>query len=551
IKSAFLVDLNFSIEEIKQIIEELPHVIRSADTEEELKKEFQLLKAAGAKICIRRTGNQEVIYPSSSNEFESYESSSPTDNELTFEATSLEPDKEDGTTFEIELDIPDISDLSSQSKEKESKVYEINYERSKEYSNTIKSEQNTDKEEGVVVKAKCDLKKDDTPLFSFEEISKALEESQNVLDQKSQLRDSVVAPEDDDEFDLSFDNDAPVIPSTTAVKPTQTEKVETKYASDNQMTFDEELTDSSSESEALPEIEVEDDTEESSSSTNEVSLNTEGTPQQETSDNSSTKSKSQTITKLSDISARAKEAATERASLSQSYEVKCENIENRSRPSRFRTLLREIVAPIVIIGLILGVANWYYFFVLKSPAVQLKENAFKTTVTPSQQPSLVSTQSSGIPTPVEQILRGKSEFPDRSISIQYVVDQKRIKAFKIEITTTPPPPLSPEQIVRQEKRKPWLKKIIIDDLPLSYDTEHTFSAKGAVKAYVENDKVAFRVIATATLNGTWNETFDSITSNISVRYNNDNESPQSTEIIQRLADGSLSFLLNTSVIAMK
>ncbi len=510
IKSTFVAELNYSIDETRKFIEETPCVVISSIDEDLVQKMFDCLQAAGAKVLM-------VKPDMGSDEFENQALlEEPVLVKKTVRAEEPEtPYDDEPQTFEIELDLTAPVEAPPSSK----KVYDLNEE---------PEAKTAPEEEKPPVK-----KKEQEPMFSFEEISKALEDSQKI-EEKPVLKSSLVE-EPVEEFDLSFDDEP--APSRKETTPEIKETREVRKAGTSSDTAD------------LPEIVMEAEGPALEQTVPETAPQQPATGTEDEHEETAEQAQRGSVPKLSDLAARRAplpphDSAESDTSVVQSTD---DSVQGYREP-REKPLWREIGVPVAVLGALMGAGTWYYFnYLAPAPpatAVPVKAERVSAAPAPAETAAPLPTAT---PVPSNR-MKGRADLPDRSISAEIVLDGEAIKSIRAEISTMPPPPLTPEQIVRGEKRKPWLKRIEIEDSILTFDNQSQFSGNSPAKAYIDNDKQgSSRVIATAAVSGT-RVSRNEIALHVEVFYNTGDNPIADQEIIRKAADGGFAFSVSGDVI---
>lgn len=513
IKSTFVADLNYSIDETRKFIEEPPCVVISTIDEDLVQKMYDMLQAAGAKVLLVKP---EMV--SDEEDKELLEEPVLIKSRARKEEPEAVDDDEGPQTFEIELDLsaPVGSEQSSK------KVYDLKEEAAKKPQKEVKPPEK---------------KKEEEPMFSFEEISKALEESQKAEEKPVDNLKTSLVDEPAEEFDLSFDDSPAAAHKKESVRP----KVETPA--------EEKSTGKFADAEELPEIVMEGEAPapvgHASSPSEQPGLETSVKPEK------SAEKRKTSMPRLSDL-------AAQRASLpvKESAQAGGTSPAGQSAPpddseeynwSREKPLWREIGVPIVVLGALMGAGTWYYFNYFAPPPPVVDTDALARTVSaPSAVPAETALpESTATPVPSNR-MKGRRDLADRSLSAEIVLEGETIKSIRVEVSTMPPPPLTPEQIVRGEKQKPWLKRVEIEDTVLTFESQNDFSGNTPAKAYVDNDKQSTRVIATAALSGS-RVGRNEISLHVEVSYNTAGNPLAEKEIIRRAEDGGVAFSISGDV----
>ncbi len=168
---------------------------------------------------------------------------------------------------------------------------------------------------------------------------------------------------------------------------------------------------------------------------------------------------------------------------------------------RFSISLSDVLIPLLI-GIPMVVAgNWLYFQPQQQTVVQYDEVAKALSSVPKPQvekPSKAEVKSTS-----KQTFIGRQSYSNRSIDADIAVNNELKKVtIELKIETPEPPPLTAEQIGRREVKAPWIRKIELDRVKLDLLENGTFSSAPVARIYVENEGVTTRLIGASTVTGT-------------------------------------------------
>lgn len=153
----------------------------------------------------------------------------------------------------------------------------------------------------------------------------------------------------------------------------------------------------------------------------------------------------------------------------------------------------DLLLPILVGAIILGVANWLYFKPdsdeIHLPTISMSENA-------QESDSEAAVRREVIPS-TEKRVTGKTQQGALAISWTVLFDKEILKSVSIEGTTPQPPELTPEQIVRAERPQPWLYKIEVAQFPFEKQLDGTWQAKGPARVFVNQGPAKRRLVAQA------------------------------------------------------
>lgn len=529
IKSAFVVDLSFSIEETRQVIENSPCLVLNTDDLEEIERFRHVLNQAGAETesSSQESGGQieEDEDPNIARILE--ENDEPIWEQKTESVPDALEDEDfedaDETSFEMELD---LSSAVGDPGDSPQKVYDITAEPPAENSgksaaatsvSSSPTRPSATRGEGEkeTELPRLDATEESEPFFSFDDISKALEESQAADTEDGALLESAVRESDKEEVDLSFsfESDAPIIPAAELEKAKESAEKRSAGGKNEDLEFPEIVMDG--EEVAHP------------------------TAQPEASPPTAEPSPEQPATEAPigppKLAAIAVSPRTPPPGFPAIPEPEISG-EMPPSPAPKRAFVKEILLPVVILGTLLGAGNWYYFSTRPAPQApaQPSKAVARSTAAP-ERPSPAPAKTGPV------TYSGEKVDDKATTKASFVVEENVIKSFSIEITTPRPPELTPDQIVRRERKKPWLSKISFDNVSITPESDVDFTAKGPAKAYIEDNKVNFRVIGTATMKGAFNNERTSIKLSVTASYNTSGNALPDGSIIERAQEGNVAF----------
>ncbi|NLF24336.1 MAG: hypothetical protein GX589_01585 [Deltaproteobacteria bacterium] len=224
----------------------------------------------------------------------------------------------------------------------------------------------------------------------------------------------------------------------------------------------------------------------------------------------------------------------------------CVDTFSTRKPSRQKLSISwDLLAPILVGAVVLLIGNWYFFF--------SHENA-KETLQPHTRNTANKPKADERMTPmVEQIemitLKGQSsgEGVDDSLELR-IVDGKVVNAT-LSITTTPPPELTPEEIVTNRQPPPWINKALVQNLSLTQRADGSFSGDGQARIYVDHAGRRHRLLAQITLQGRYNQRAKEASLNYQIDTQPPNPSASGRYEITSSSDGGYTISIRGNLTA--
>lgn len=151
-------------------------------------------------------------------------------------------------------------------------------------------------------------------------------------------------------------------------------------------------------------------------------------------------------------------------------------------PKTRRTLPLDVIVTVLVAGVLLGIANWYYFGAAIQPLAPQVELA-----TPEELEELyvppVALRNGPSVAPLE--FQGESKIGALTTKATFFGNTGVIYTGAIQLSSDAPPELTPEQIVRNEQRPPWASRVQLYDLSFARDESGSFVANGPAKVTIE------------------------------------------------------------------
>ncbi len=105
---------------------------------------------------------------------------------------------------------------------------------------------------------------------------------------------------------------------------------------------------------------------------------------------------------------------------------------------------------------------------------------------------------------------GKNDYQDKEISSKFVIQNEEVRSIKIVITTPAVAELTPEQIVNNTIRAPWIVRIDIDNLNITNTNAGGFHAVGNSKIYIDYLSRRRRVVVPVEISGRFDRQQDKV-----------------------------------------
>lgn len=183
-----------------------------------------------------------------------------------------------------------------------------------------------------------------------------------------------------------------------------------------------------------------------------------------------------------------------------------------TKTRRKNGIFHDILFPIAIGAIILGIANWMYFSNDNS-AIELPEINI-----PDEEPGDVEYKKprrEPVPT-TEKSNTGARTEAQYTVRWTVVEDQGNFKRVTVEVTTPAPPELSAAQIVRGEKPTLWMRKIEVLDFPFEKQLDGSWLAKGPARIFLEQGESKRRLVGNAEIRIPRDSTLDSVVPEVSI-----------------------------------
>lgn len=174
----------------------------------------------------------------------------------------------------------------------------------------------------------------------------------------------------------------------------------------------------------------------------------------------------------------------------------------------------DIMIPMVVALLVLAAGNGIYFGYLAEPTVKASTSKGAATTsrkgTSSKKGATISAVDSADPladpdlgsgsaTSAPQVLyfKGKHEVNGVELEAEFISNRMRMFIKTLSGTTPAPPNLTAEQIVRKEKRLPWVTRFEVQDTIFEQPVTGAFNGTGTMRLYIDFNGARHRVVAPA------------------------------------------------------
>lgn len=533
LRGIFVADLDFPVEQARLIFESAPTVIRSAAKEEELQAISKKLQAAGAQVLIVRK-----VDLSQSEQEQSCEDSS--------ETTEIEiiPAVEQISEFSLNIDFDDIQKTIDNTKPDttyigeggEENVYYLDLTEAKDIS-AIQAELET--EEGLPEKVTDHTAigegpdSDNALSFTLESSTPQDTAPTTTTDPETETTTDPEAakPESELEFSLTLEpldsttkqNDTSDNLTEEVCKPAPTFDLEIKF---DDPTAEESAPEENKDTEIIP-VSTEQSNSQIALSNQEPSapdtqpavvFDSPPTPTNESLEKPAEK-KSVTPTP-SELPSEVK-TVSESQNSDQPHSTT-----SKTAVKKKGSFLSEYIVPAGIGIVVLGLANWFYFS-SQPDNTTLPTTASEQVQESKKEPKPIQKKKVKAAPKIKPMqtqpvkLSGKTETTDLQIKFDAVVIPIQQMVISLELITSEPPELTPEDIVHNRPRAPWIYSIPIIDWRLALSTTGEFAGEQPVRVYIERWNRRDRILATINLSGRYNATDKSITAKIWVKRDTD------------------------------
>lgn len=167
----------------------------------------------------------------------------------------------------------------------------------------------------------------------------------------------------------------------------------------------------------------------------------------------------------------------------------------KPRASRKLPVGADILVPTIIGSLILVAGNVLYF-----QARDANEQAHTLALQAAEE-AAESPQKTAKQVPAGTLLRGTNTNAQGEITAEFRVKDKKLTSIQVDLVPRPPPELTPEQIVHNVQRAPWIRKVEFDFTFQEQGADGAFSARGPAKIYVEHRDKRMRIVGEGEISG--------------------------------------------------
>jgi hypothetical protein len=230
-----------------------------------------------------------------------------------------------------------------------------------------------------------------------------------------------------------------------------------------------------------------------------------------------------------------------------------ELIELQTKKEKKSSYLLEYILPIIIGSAILF-AGTYYLFLSFSPdeeiIQQINDSIDKITEPVKKDKAKPKEpQKEEVPAGPKAVFSGGNSDTAVSTTSTFTLSGDKIVSGSISLTTPEPPELTPEEIVTQKQREPWLSKAVIDNFEFIQEENGDLTALGQAKVYIERK----RILTKAEFNGRINSETGEITGEIKISHNYSPEPEEEglTHKTERLDNGKFAFFAVGGISAKK
>lgn len=151
--------------------------------------------------------------------------------------------------------------------------------------------------------------------------------------------------------------------------------------------------------------------------------------------------------------------------------------------------------------------------------------------------------------PSSYSLFGSTKFGDHEVTARILVTKGKISDVLIDVTTPPPPELTPEEIVARVERRPWLYRARVAGLDVYEKSDGSFLAEGSAKITIDHLQDKHRVAAQATLRGKVDHKKHLITASLTITRDKSQISDKVGTSVVLTPEGFYQVFVRTEIVA--
>jgi hypothetical protein len=202
-----------------------------------------------------------------------------------------------------------------------------------------------------------------------------------------------------------------------------------------------------------------------------------------------------------------------------------ETTASSGQPSKLKNLQWDLIIPIIIGCLVLGIGNWFFFTSADDTGFssQMVEQTIAKDVREAKaakkQAAKAAAVKAGDKQSVAQQLTGASDINGITSELTAVLADGTLSDIKLSFKTEAPPALTPEEIVLNKKKAPWISQVVVERIVLAQAEDGKISGSGQAKVYIDYDRSRHRDLTEVTITGLLKKKTGTLKLNFSLEKN--------------------------------
>ncbi len=510
VKGVLIGDLELSIPEVQKILENFPLTIKRSESQSDLSVHYESLKSAGAKVLLLKKGDET----STTNEDATNEIEFNLENPISLESIKnkeeiteeQEADSSDNS-IEFEFDLDSITKSASKDTEQAVTAYEININEDtdlslKELENELGESLQLSEPGAVPAKTEKSSEfsfdllpaetgldlidspalanvKDDAENWEADKLSESLISSAVSESEKSEQAATAQNPMSKIEeslFSLNEESDDKA-GKETQHKNEKTKQITPSLSTTSTLAFELDVDEDKKE---IPAPHASNEQNSIKSESNAVNLKVEK-------DTVINEQKENIINEIDSIVSAQTPQTESSKILPKSNKTKTK--------SKKKNLPAEVLLPIAVGGLLLGIVNWLYF----SSKDEVKADISKTKIAIPEKALTINKskmEENILPEAPSFNYSGGFENEDYNLSLKLTASLDKISNSLFVFNSAKPSELTPEEIVQGIEPRVWLKKADAENIQFEKDKENPglFTGIANTKLYFEQGQERMRII---------------------------------------------------------
>jgi hypothetical protein len=146
-------------------------------------------------------------------------------------------------------------------------------------------------------------------------------------------------------------------------------------------------------------------------------------------------------------------------------------------------------------------------------------------------------------------LIGFNKYADHEIGTRFLIQKGKISNIQLEISTAPPPELTPEEIIHRVTRRPWLYRAKVAHVDVYQKDDGSFLAEGGAKVTIDHLQEKHRVAANVSIRGKLDLAKHTLSGQLVITRDLAQTSDRNVALVEQTKEGFYKVFVSSQIVA--